>query len=214
MAVHSYSFLDLKTAVLAAAGTTTLASTLDTGDIVNDALVYLSGLREWRWLRSALTLNVTADQNYVPLPADFGQMQALSGASGSYAAVRWIDVEELIWLRQYASQTADGVQAVAVSWTSQTSASVLPLGRLEIYPTPSANETGALTGLYTKLVRKLEQDTDVPNVPGYCHPPLKRSAVHWRSARPKSAAGRCGRCSSSSCNRRSAWTARASQAMA
>jgi len=62
----------------------------------------------------------------------------------------------------------------AIRTVPQSAASATPTKRLELYPTPAAAETAALTGEYTRFVPKLTGGTNVADIGVGCFPTLRR----------------------------------------
>lgn len=172
MANHLYTRAELKTAAKHAIGGSA-DTNHDLDDVINDALVALTDYADWSWRRKALSLNFTADTNYINLPSDFGKMHSLVRNSTWVPAVP-VTLERIQIYR--ASQTlALGFAHMfyAISYTAQASATAEGTWRLEIYPTPSASATAALVGTYLREVPALASDSAIPDIPSQWHPALK-----------------------------------------
>lgn len=167
MSLHQYTFLQLRQACQFASAIQTPATGSSWDDVVNDALQYLANLSQWHWREQALSLDTVADQNYIDLPDDFGEMVTIHRASP------WRDAVpvSLARIQQYrAANIAQDLGIIGylyaiVGHTQETTADHTTY-RLELFPTPTLDETGALTGTYRRIVTKLVSDSDVPNIPG------------------------------------------------
>lgn len=145
------------------------------GTIVNDALQHLATLHPWRWLITGpQTLSVVAGQNYVELPADFGQLESLShdGWDQRMTPTTW---GHMLALR------GDPIAAwTGGYWYTISTGNVeagdedagLTLPTLELYPTPATSAADALAIVYRRLVRPLENADDRPQIPIYLDRPL------------------------------------------
>lgn len=160
-----YTFTALQNAVTHATGKTAgLDSGNSAADVVNDALITLALRKPWRWRRKALSLDFTADQSYVALPADFEELWALTGAVSTVGRAMPTDLQDIVQWRQTTGATGQTCW-YAVSITPQTSATASPVARLEIYPTPAATVSAALTGYYLRRPPLLSGGTDLPDMP-------------------------------------------------
>lgn len=169
MAQPALTFADLQAACAHATGIATPETGSSWAMVVSDALTYLQNAHTWKWLNTVLSLDFVAAQNYVALPADFLQIKAIRSGTTTRRRVIQTNLDEIALFRQIAT-TAGLVCYVAVSETGQVSGSVVPVPRLELYPTPGSNEVGALQGVY---VRQLTQSGTVPDVPAHFCPILK-----------------------------------------
>lgn len=192
---HRYTLSSLTSAITHALGGTPSSGTT-AADICNDALQYLTDYHPWTWLRKPLSLNLVNAQNYLSLPTDFKAIHAELRNSNSYR-LRMVTLEDIYQLRASALSASFDLYA-ALSFTTQASLTVLPLYRMELYPTPTANSTAAITGTYLRIVPKLTNSTDVPDVPAPWHPALmnlcramavnrqfREDASEWQEAEAK-----------------------------
>lgn len=173
MALHSYTFLALQQACQHATG----KATPDTGStyagVVNDALYHLATVRAWHWRTTALSLDLVASQSYVNLPTDFGELYALAGtANTTLPTVHWTSLDRIAALRQQQGIAGSDL-FVALSYAAQASSTAAPTARLEVFPTPAANATAAITGFYLRVPPAMSGNTDVPDVPAVYLPALK-----------------------------------------
>jgi hypothetical protein len=173
--VHALTFAKLKNAVKHALGKTTVDSTTDLGDIVNDGVALFYGLHPWTWRETALSVDTVAAQQYVSLPADFAEMSADPQATSGGALLGTLVKSSLDDINQFRATLLSGIAAsmrYAVTWKGGTSDDDLPVARLELWPAPTAVIT--IHGMYRRQLRKLIDDGDVPDVPAHFHQLLKR----------------------------------------
>lgn len=144
---------------------------IDVGAVVNDALEHIVAMHEWNWLSTGeQSLDVVADQDYIELPADFGTLLALQHKEGwarSMIPTTWeqmlrmraTTIQNWSWSFWYVIQTGN----VAVGDEDAG----LDLPTLALYPTPADDETGAISLVYRRFIRRLTDDTDRPQWPAY-----------------------------------------------
>jgi len=168
----SYTYTQLQATVKHALGATPTTN-ITPGEIVNNAIKFLAGLNSWSWRRRLITLNATADQNYIALPANFNQLISLVGFLG--LRVVPASIEEIQTYRYQSTTNSAGVLYYAISTASQTNASALPTRRLEIWPTPSATTTTGFLALeYDAEIPALVNGTDVPDIPDQFSPLIRQ----------------------------------------
>jgi len=173
MALHSYTFAELKAAVTHALGKSPDSSLTSEGEIVNDALADFVNLHPWSWRRKASSLNLTADQNYVALPSDFAALDAIQMACTS-GCLHPTSLQQIIDGRSSTlAVPISGTYWYAVAWTGQTSATASPTARLELWPTPAATVASAITLSYFRIIPALSGATDLPDMPPHFHRALK-----------------------------------------
>lgn len=172
MALQTYTLTNLQDACKHATGVTTPATGNSYTNVVNDAIQYLASMRPWPWRQDSLSLNLTQDQNYVDLPADFAQLQVLH-RSGNFKAARAVSLDKLILYRAGGlGSIPDAFLAYCVVGKEPASVTALPTYKLELFPTPAASETAALVGIYLRQIPTVSSGTDVPAVPGQWQSPL------------------------------------------
>lgn len=140
----------------------------DSVEVVNDAGHHLVAMHSWPWLeRPSVALDFVADQNYVTLPSDFSQLigRGIVGVRTTRVAVTFTTLPDLE-LRRQATESVDDNYYVALEYATQANTASNPAGaRLAVWPTPSANSTGALQCSYRAGWIRLDDAEDVPNVP-------------------------------------------------
>ena len=149
------------------------SSTLDitAATMVNDALEQIAAIHQWNWLSTSdQSLDITADQDYVELPADYGTLIAIEHDESWTDQMIPVSWQTLLWFRQYPVR----------SWTSGyfyviTTGNVelgqedagLSLPTINLYPTPAEDQPDAIQFVYRRFLRRLKDDTDRPQWPPY-----------------------------------------------
>lgn len=133
--------------------------------VVNTAGKLFYEMRNWNFRsKGPATLNFTASQSYIELPADFGTLTYIESTD---ALTSRVFLGTLAEVQEYrlASLGSPRDFWVAVSFVTPSGGSrIAP--RLEIYPTPSANQTAAITYLYrSRWVDVTDDDADLSGVP-------------------------------------------------
>jgi hypothetical protein len=173
MALHTYNFQALQQAAQHASGVATPATGSSWADVVNDAIQFFSAIRHWAWLDATFSLNFVAAQNYVALASDFGQLKWIQRV-GAYKTIRPASWDTIFSYRAGATITLpDTAFVYCIRVQGQASVTAAPIYRIELYPTPAANETGALIGAYRRVLPALSGNTDLPDIPASFHPALK-----------------------------------------
>lgn len=164
------TFSDYKAAVVHALGAEP-ATGVDKGRVVNDALQHLVSMNSWRWRRGGpAALDLTADQSYVELPQDFGELYSIKYPGTTSRQVFVTTVEDIEFKRSTTTQPPGYTYFVAVnsgSLDEDERESGLTVNVLELWPTPTVSETGALSLVYLRQVDDLAEDTDVPQIPAW-----------------------------------------------
>ncbi len=133
---------------------------LDPHDVLNEAGRVLLSLREWNWAKRPPTgLAFVAAQTWIALPADFGSIVSLTPANGLARAVQQTTSLEVQRYRSLLSMVPSYVYFVAVAHAPEAVTGI-PKPRLEVYPTPGANEAGALQLVYRARWVDLSEDQD------------------------------------------------------
>jgi hypothetical protein len=120
----------------------------------------------WFTLRPPTTLDLTASQAFVTFPADFG---ALLNIRATNSLTREFELTTLDAVEYQRTNTVTGTTAHyygAIVWATQTNTtSNQGRPRLEIWPTPSANESAAFRLTYRAGWVELSNAASVPNIP-------------------------------------------------
>ena len=137
--------------------------------LVNDALRELCSVHAWKWRNGGpYTLDLTADQSYVELPADFGELNSLtypgtllkSMTPTTFAQLQRMRATEVL-SPQYQYYYAINTGRIDDDFPEEG----LSIQVIELYPTPTESVTDALTITYLRDVPDLELDADVPQIP-------------------------------------------------
>lgn len=165
------TLLDLKNHIKHALGGGDPATVITSADAtkaqyVNEAGQIMIAARMWKFLeRPTTTLNFSSGVNYVALPSDLRDVIKVQPKPGTLGEARLVTFEQIDTLRRE-SYPSNYTTYLAISHPTQSSASSAPgAPRLEIYPTPAANITDALTVRYRAGWVTLANNTDVPNIP-------------------------------------------------
>ena len=140
--------------------------------IINSAGHFLFGMHSWRWReRPVATLSFTKDQAYVSLPSDFGwgELTKLTMSDqSSYIDPQPTTLGEIEWMRQQWEMHTPYYYWYALAYPTQTSTSAAPaVPRLEVYPTPDANDADAMKLNYRAGWVELSSNSNVANVPAF-----------------------------------------------
>lgn len=164
------TFLDYKAIVTHALGADP-ATGVDKGRLVNDALYHLGNIHSWRWRRGGpCTLDFTANQNYVELPQDFGEMYSLTYPGTVARQMFATTVEDIEFKRSQEVEPPGFTFFYAVnsgSLDDDKREEGLTLNVLEIWPTPTTSVTGALSIVYQRNMDELAADGDIPQIPAW-----------------------------------------------
>jgi hypothetical protein len=146
--MNTYTFLELKNAAAHVLGGNP-DSRISKGLIVNRAITHLCNAHPWTWRLAIADLNYVASQEWIALPADFGELVKLVGYGSKYTTVRGVSPEEIMGLRIHGitDMMFLGYCVMPAPQTDQTAA---PAWRLEVAPTPAASQTGALKIMYRR----------------------------------------------------------------
>lgn len=138
-------------------------------EVVNDALEQLCMMLPWKWRRGGpVTLDIVADQPYVELPQDFGEEENLTYPGSVAKSMVRITMAEIEGLRANTSQPTGFTYYYAINSGSLDESNReegLTVNTIELFPTPSSSVTDAFTLTYFRNVDRLEEDTDVPQIP-------------------------------------------------
>ena len=147
------------------------ASQLSEAGIINEAGRYMF-LAPWKFReRPPVTKSFTADQPYVELPDDFGEMITAHMDSGLVKAIHFTTMDELLERRTTAIGQSQVYWAVIVyPDPTSTSSDVETSPRIEIHPTPSSADKIRIA--YRCKWRDLSADDDAVISPDYAESAL------------------------------------------
>jgi hypothetical protein len=131
--------------------------TFSTMQIANSAGDYLCSVRAWKWLEmGSTTLNLVASQVYVDLPGDFREFLGYNATNSLVNSLELTSLQRLLDLKTNQVEVSNWNFFGAVTHPSASP----PVPRLEIWPTPDSNDTGALTIYYRRGWLKVAGDTE------------------------------------------------------
>ena len=147
-----------------------VASQLDEATIINEAGRYMF-MTPWKFReRSPATITTVADQDYIELPADFGEMIAMNMADGLVKSFTFTTFQDLVQ-RRSTSTGATNHYWVAVSHPAPSDdGGIVPDARLELYPTPTTGDQ--ITVAYRAKWDELSNDEDNALIPDYAESAL------------------------------------------
>jgi len=147
-------------------------------EVINDTGQWLVASRPWKWLqRASTTMSLVDGQSYLTLPTDLQTILAIEMTNSLTNSMHLTSFDELMRLRTSSISTSFGYWG-AVVYPTQTSPAAVPAGpRLDIYPTPSANETGAVTIFYRAGWTSVMAGSDQTrlNLPDWMEPTFKQA---------------------------------------
>lgn len=137
-------------------------------EVINLAGKLLITAHQWNWnIRRGVNLNFVANQEYIDLPDNTGRVLTLTAARGiQLTKVSWENLE----LHRRSNSYVGTGYLYNFSWIEDSGGSAgdtdPPVGiRLELAPTPSANQTAAIVMTYYKKWVDLSADTDRVRIP-------------------------------------------------
>lgn len=144
---------------------------ITTAGIVADALNTLCAMRAWKWRRGGpVTADLTADQEYVELPLDFGELVTIEYPGTVLRGMIPTTMATIERLR--ASTVSPSLFGFYFAINIGNIDENLPedglsVPTLELYPTPNSDVTDALRITYLRDVPEMEDDDDMPQIPIY-----------------------------------------------
>ncbi len=122
--------------------------------ILDEAGVKLYRQADWNFLkRPSRLLDLTISQGFIDLPADFGSIQTINYAAGSYLCVQGTTMPEIARMREVGFPNDGNLYYAHDFANDATTGTSKP--RLEIYPTPLVSQAGALLLYYRAGWEKL-----------------------------------------------------------
>lgn len=151
---------------------------LDRLVVANEVGEWLTSCEEWNWLkRPSVLLSLTAAQNYVGLPSDFGRIVSLRTVSGSGVRVLLEDqaaVDEALSMLSSGTSMYRGCLAYSVPTNTQA-----PQPRLLIGPLPATTVSNCIRLSYIAAWRTCTDETDVVPVPTWFEPLYIRAVAQY-----------------------------------
>lgn len=134
--------------------------------MINMAGHLLTSAHPWTWRRRAeASIDFVADQSYATLPADYGEVIAIDRANLDGFA--FVGFDELLSLRYARSAITSGYVGAVVTVLPADNTVAPDAPRLELYPTPAANSTGALRMFYRAGWTEVTETTHALKIPGW-----------------------------------------------
>ena len=167
-----YTFLQLKTAVEHALGRVPDSRTTS-GQVVNRAIEHLFNAHPWSWRKRVIELNFTNGQNFISLPADFGEVVEVErGLSVWTGDIRKIVDSDLAVMTRSA-WTRTGMMGWLLYGVNQATPADPGTFHLRVVPTPLESVTSAIIVTYnTRVPDAISSDTALPPVPVGSHDTL------------------------------------------
>jgi hypothetical protein len=136
-------------------------------EMLNDAGRTMFTLEEWKFnQRPPYDLDFTANDAFIALPTDFGKVNHIEVPSSVDSRVELVTVDTILYYRANDALTDPYNYYVAIAYPTQTAQTgSLGVPRLEVWPTPSANETAAMKLNYEAGWVAMSAMTHVPNIP-------------------------------------------------
>lgn len=145
------------------------ATGITANSIVNDALLHLTTMREWNWRRGGpVLMDLVSGQNYVTLPLDFGGEEVVTYPGSVSRQMIRMTLAELEQLRAFQNNAPGFTYYYAIcsgNIDADYPENGLSAATLELFPTPTADATDALSMIYRREVASLDNGTDVPQIP-------------------------------------------------
>lgn len=132
-------------------------------DMAGDLLV---SMHPWTWLRRPLVaLDFVSGQDWVALPADFGELIALDRTN--LDGWQWVGFDELLEMRYGRSAIAAGYAGAIVTAIPADGTTAPDTPRIEIFPTPAANASNALRLAYRAGWQPVAIQFHALKIPGF-----------------------------------------------
>jgi hypothetical protein len=125
----------------------------------------LAGMHPWTFLRRPIaSVNFVAAQEWAALPADFGELVAIERSN--LDGWMWVGMDEILEMR-YAGQAIAAGYVGCITYALPGTATPPDAPRIELFPTPSANSTGALRLAYRAAIGLPSSDSHALQIPGW-----------------------------------------------
>lgn len=125
----------------------------------------MTKMREWRWLTRSTTIGVTAGQNYVTLPADFGSMIALVGNDSFLRTFIPTTLENVLQHRQFQNTVEDGAFYYAISYRTPSGGTGAPEATLELGQDVATTNASYGQAFYTSKWNELTTEQEDLSIP-------------------------------------------------
>ena len=138
---------------------------LSAAAIANQAGSWLYDAYDWRFkMRPPTTASIVADQTWIALPSDFGEM-----VGAPYTTSYWVKMATMADIAQFRriSGTVTGAGFYAAIAYTAVSSTTPPTPRLEIWPAQSASSVNGLTVPYKATWPIVTDDDTTLSIPPY-----------------------------------------------
>jgi hypothetical protein len=148
-----------------------LAAELSPLRIINEAGRRLVAAHGWRYLQGrTTTLDTVSGQNYVVLPEDFQRLISIYMTDSLVKKVTVSSMDELIQMRTTTIAISNLNYWVAIVHEQEDPGIGAQTPRLEIWPTPDADEEGIITLFYRAGWAEMRLDSDCLSIPRFIEP--------------------------------------------
>ncbi len=146
--------------------------------LVNIAGQDLANGHEWCWLDdTTLDLDLTADQDFVAIPANVRRVVAIQVRDSRTHYRVWASPEQILALRQSFTGIPNGFH-IGMSHHQSTTGGA-PTRTLELWPTPSANETAFFKLWYQAQWTDVDGANDLISLPRWMEPLFLEYCREW-----------------------------------
>ena len=122
---------------------------------------------------SGSAVAATLHTDAASFPSDFRELISIDATSGVFQGFQFVSMSELLSLRSNNLKSGNMgyyYGAIVQPTDTDTSYDGAPVARLELWPQPSANETGKLSIIYRAGWKRAEETKDYLRLPVYCEP--------------------------------------------
>ena len=140
---------------------------IDVHRIIENAGMYLFSMHPWGWRRRPpVALDFIANQSWVTLPLDFG-LGKIVGVSMNDNVTYRVQTTTLsdVEFRRSTTILSPSFYYVAPAWAPQETSTSAMVARLEVYPTPTSEDIGAMSLTYMAGWTPLTHGLHVANIP-------------------------------------------------
>ncbi len=172
-------------------GVTTLPQSISLVDCINFAGRWFFSINPWNFRdRPPVLLSLRKDIPYMDLPSDFGEQLGYQMSDGLNFGITFTTIQQLMHLRATTVTVSQNYYWGSIVQPSQPAPNLpMPPPRVEIWPTPAADQEDLVSIAYRAKWRELIYQTntvtedDVANVPDYADMCLieaaKAFAIGW-----------------------------------
>ena len=138
-------------------------------NVINQAGKFFYSMHGWQFReRPPASLSFIADEEYIDLPPDFGEMIAYQTSDGLNQGIQFTTSKVVAERRSTSVVVSQNYYWAAIVQPRQLNKKEAPPPpRIELWPTPSATSADALKVWYRSSWPELDDDDDVADVPWY-----------------------------------------------